>query len=219
MFSMLLCWIFLPCCLFLETISRFFKIHPNDIISLFHSTVITIAITSDFQNTGYPESCITSTRSQWIYTMYIILQYIMFDTIFHEFDKIEMYLHHILVLLGISYSLYNGTHHGLIAWVLLNEISTIFLNLIHLTQQRVQKIMKIFFIFTFFVFRVILLLWLNYVVPLQSFSVERSLLVIHTILNLYWFNIIVKKTFIFTNTCLLINRLIEYGTRKFDIID
>ncbi len=179
-------------------ICSFVKKYTNDVfgynLSFIHAlfqSVIGVALlpTLDF------EECyeIINTRiPDFEISLIVLVVYLIFDLCANK-CKNDIKIHHFTVLLVATLSFYFEYMHSVGALLLLNEISTIFLNMLKLNDEKPIAITTLFVI-TFFIFRVLLIPITLFII----FSCDSSYFVlfaisIHAILNFYWFIKILKK--------------------------
>lgn len=117
----------------------------------------------------------------------LVTQYFLID-IFYVSNK-AFFLHHMLILIGLSWSYYLNQAYYLTLYLCLNEISSIFLAL---------KILKIFpkysnlcFMITFFIFRILLLPILTYIYSYNN--LVFTILLLDDCLHGYWVITLSKK--------------------------
>ena len=83
-------------------------------------------------------------------------EYFLYDIFY--ITKIEYFIHHIMSLFISNYCLYYEIYYNSILFIILIEISTIFLQLKNLiTNNKIKKINNFLFLLTFLQFRVILI--------------------------------------------------------------
>ncbi len=90
---------------------------------------------------------------------YIAVQYFIYDS-FYIYQQKPYLFHHLLCSFGIMYGIYYNIYHVLFLYLLLGEISTIFLDLCELNICK--KINYLLFKINFIVFRLMLLPVLTY---------------------------------------------------------
>ncbi len=121
----------------------------------------------------------------------ILLSYTLYDT-FENNNKFDMLIHHIIVIICSIIGLNLKSHQLVGMFILLNESSTPFLNLIKMNACKPAS--EILFLMTFCVFRIFLLPWL--LVILWPCVDNKTTFIIFTIicgllcLNMYWARLI-----------------------------
>lgn len=110
----------------------------------------------------------------------ILLQFFLID-IFNV-NNISFFIHHSMVLCGLSWSYYFNRGYNLILYLCLNEISSIFLSLIELKIY--PEYSNIMFLITFFIFRIILLPVLTFIYKYNNFIF--AFLMFDNCLHVYW---------------------------------
>jgi|TARA_B110000967_G_C18884895_1_gene563382 hypothetical protein len=120
----------------------------------------------------------------------IVTQYFLVD-IFFVTNK-PMLFHHILILIGLSWSYYLNQAYYLTLYLCLNEISSIFLALNILNIY--PKYSNLCFMITFFIFRILLLPILTYIYNYNN--VVFTILFLDNCLHGYWVITLSKKILI-----------------------
>ncbi len=130
------------------------------------------------------------------YLLIMLIVYLLFDLIANETKK-DMKLHHIIVIIGATYSFCYGIMHSVGVLLLLNEISTVFLNVSSI-QTNPTKLIKIGFVISFFIFRILLIPFIICYCIIPSIQIKTDyiiliMLCLHMVLNFNWFIKIIKK--------------------------
>ncbi len=116
----------------------------------------------------------------------LTIQYMMYDIM--NIKHKEFYLHHFMAIIASLYTLYTNTYQVLVLFIELNEISTIFLNLITWNISFAKPM----FALTFFVCRIILLIWIIFWEGVPSVFLTL-LLQLHFLINMFWFVKIIRR--------------------------
>lgn len=134
----------------------------------------------------------------------VLIIYLAFDLCANE-CKIDVQIHHITVLFVAGLSLYFGSLHTIGVLLLLNEISTVFLNMSYWFKTEPQKkrkshcevLIRILFVVSFFLFRVLLIPFVLVLMFSCAYTVLEYIMLLaigsHAVLNFYWFSKIIKK--------------------------
>lgn len=193
------------------------KVKRDKWLSIIHSIIITcfVLINNNLPVNLYSSTNIIDYNSITCATLIFIpnnsyalgilftCSYLLYD-LFHnhkEFDK-SMKIHHISNIISLLTGALSGIGQYILFHCLLNEVSTIFLNLMYLTRRGkiANKISTGLFVITFFLVRIILLSWLYWNIlscltwnfpPIGLFLI--FLYTIHYSVNLYWGYLIWRK--------------------------
>ena len=130
------------------------------------------------------------------YLLIVLIEYLLFDLIANKTKK-DAKIHHCIVIAVAAYAFCFGKMHSVGVLLLLNEISTVFLNL-SLMGQKPQLLIKFCFVISFFIFRILLIPFviLYCILPQMKTLEDVGILltiVAHFGLNFYWWTKIVKK--------------------------
>ena len=130
--------------------------------------------------------------------LYIILPYISFGYSFYDLyigicsKKLENILHGLIFAIGFTY-FYFKNHPILSYYIMITEISSIFLNL----RPYRKKWIDLLFAISFFSFRLIIYPSVIYIYLIDPNNTEKYTMFLSglsiTMLNIYWFYFIVKK--------------------------
>ena len=130
--------------------------------------------------------------------------YMVNDYMYHSL-AMDMCVHHITVCLSALMLLYSQYTQPFVLLVWLNEVSTVFLNLMFFTTGTTKLYMRVGFVSTFFVFRIIVntyVLCMMYLCGMYS-TVVFTFLLVHYAVNVYWFVVILQKMAYYSYTPLL----------------
>ena len=147
--------------------------------------------------------------------IFYLLCFIIIDTLFIQYDRIDTFIHHIDTMLIILYIYYYGidikNNNYSIIQVLKTEISSIFLGITYFLKKFkfkkiLQSISNLIFVFTFYKFRIFDFFKNIYLNPNffdslitnnSNFQLYTKYILITILygLNLYWFVIILKIFF------------------------
>ena len=126
-----------------------------------------------------------------IYTIIISIGYSIHDIFYGIYEKRYDFLIH--GILFVFASLYMYINSGIYPYLILIELSTLFLNFLY-TKNRYIRIL---FIFTFFICRILYAPYLVYqlFVYYDISMFIKILLCMGSVLNFYWFYLIIKKVY------------------------
>lgn len=118
----------------------------------------------------------------------ITVTYMFFDILFTY--RWSYVFHHTLALMCGIYVLYYDHYTTLVLFMDINEVSTVFMNLVKLRIH--EELSKKCFVFTFFICRI---LWIAWMLIYKNVNNDylKCALVLHYMLNVYWFAKIVQK--------------------------
>lgn len=188
---------FLPCCWFLQHIFNDHR-EVGSIISLFHAViVVTLAvlqITIPFGDVAYSAHLTTPKYEQ---VLIITAHYMLFSLIFHTQRDVTAYIHHTVLIVSMCYGLFTKRCQYLFVLLMLNEISTIFLNLSKIVVVSMKTFMRYAFALTFTVFRICLFIRLYFFTSLTESLLlhEHCVFLVHMCLNVCWFPFVLAYPF------------------------
>ena len=164
-------------------------------LSQVHASVTSANVMHYFVKHGLPSDWRSSTATAYDTMMQITFAYMVMDLVLHRpLSHPSMYLHHAVVMGAILYSIAYRIYQGMFCFMLVNEVSTLFLNMYVQTvgKERRDVALRVFAT-AFFLFRVVPIGYLlcTLVHPLPF--VAACLLFTHVVLNLFWFCMIVRK--------------------------
>lgn len=176
--------------------------------SLLHSIIISFSTLINLSKNEINCYNITYFKSyQTDINLSLFLSYLIIDTThLKKKDGISMYIHHIFLIVMLLVILLNKTYHFCFSIFLINEVSTIFLNLSYIIKKKslswLYIISKILFVTSFYYIRI----YQNYKVidiifgciknndNIYYYSVSLLYMVyLYYLLNIYWSIIIFKK--------------------------
>ena len=133
-----------------------------------------------------------------------------------------MYIHHIFLIVVLSFIFITKKFQLTFSIFLINEFSTIFLNLNYITKQKkltnLNILSKSFFIITFFYIRIYynykFINYLYHCVTNSIFSLDNYILLnalyLYYFLNLYWFLLILKKVIYLFKIPQILNQVLHF---------
>ena len=176
-------------------------------VTLFVSSVVYIGC---FPKFIYDVDYMASTNQPYQNNYYIsilLVLYLFVDLWYNDQNKLDTHIHHVESIIGLLFSLYNK-NVGIANNCLLNEVSTIWLSLLTITAKFtgntakfIQTFTLLMFTTTFVTYRIIPVSGMFVIITqnIERFAYDTTTCVqvlsffVHTILQYYWFILIINK--------------------------